>query len=105
MTEQVVIVGADLAAAMATQTLRSDGFTGNITLIGAEPHRPCTSDRRCPRDSFLERPSQTTHSSIQTAGTPTTTWTFAPAAWPSRSTLWLTGWLSPMGTILATTNS
>ena len=35
-----VIVGASLAGAIAAQTLREEGFTGRITLIGDEPHRP-----------------------------------------------------------------
>ena len=35
-----VIVGASLAGATAAQTLREEGFTGRITLIGDEPHRP-----------------------------------------------------------------
>ena len=35
-----VIVGASLAGAIAAQTLRAEGFTGRITLIGDEPHRP-----------------------------------------------------------------
>jgi 3-phenylpropionate/trans-cinnamate dioxygenase ferredoxin reductase component len=36
----LVIVGASLAGAIAAQTLREEGFTGRITLIGDEPHRP-----------------------------------------------------------------
>jgi 3-phenylpropionate/trans-cinnamate dioxygenase ferredoxin reductase subunit len=35
-----VIVGASLAGATAAQTLREEGFTGRITLIGDEAHRP-----------------------------------------------------------------
>jgi 3-phenylpropionate/trans-cinnamate dioxygenase ferredoxin reductase component len=35
-----VIVGASLAGATAAQTLREEGFTGRITLIGDELHRP-----------------------------------------------------------------
>jgi len=35
-----VIVGASLAGASAAQTLREVGFTGRITLIGEEAHRP-----------------------------------------------------------------
>jgi NADPH-dependent 2,4-dienoyl-CoA reductase/sulfur reductase-like enzyme len=37
---QVVIVGASLAGLRAAETLRSDGFTGTITVIGAEDRRP-----------------------------------------------------------------
>ncbi|MEO7980766.1 MAG: FAD-dependent oxidoreductase [Sporichthyaceae bacterium] len=36
----IVIVGASLAGATAAQTLREEGFTGRITLIGDEAHRP-----------------------------------------------------------------
>ncbi|MFD8557632.1 NAD(P)/FAD-dependent oxidoreductase [Streptosporangium canum] len=40
-TEQTfVIVGAGLAGAKAAQSLREEGFTGGITLIGAETERP-----------------------------------------------------------------
>jgi len=42
MTEQrtFVIVGAGLAGAKAAETLREEGFTGRVVLIGAEPQRP-----------------------------------------------------------------
>lgn len=36
----VVVVGAGLAGAKAVEELRRNGYTGDITLIGAEPHRP-----------------------------------------------------------------
>lgn len=35
-----VIVGASLAGANAAQTLRTEGFTGDIVMIGQEPERP-----------------------------------------------------------------
>ena len=35
-----VIVGASLAGAKAAETLRSEGFTGRVVLIGAETERP-----------------------------------------------------------------
>jgi 3-phenylpropionate/trans-cinnamate dioxygenase ferredoxin reductase subunit len=35
-----VIVGAGLAGAKAAETLRAEGFDGDIVLIGAEPERP-----------------------------------------------------------------
>jgi NADPH-dependent 2,4-dienoyl-CoA reductase/sulfur reductase-like enzyme len=35
-----VIIGASLAGAKAAETLREEGFTGSIVLIGAEQHRP-----------------------------------------------------------------
>ncbi|MFJ3776286.1 NAD(P)/FAD-dependent oxidoreductase [Streptomyces sp. NPDC090075] len=37
---QVVIAGASLAATHAIEALRQEGFQGDITLIGAEPHLP-----------------------------------------------------------------
>jgi NADPH-dependent 2,4-dienoyl-CoA reductase/sulfur reductase-like enzyme len=40
MLEHVVIVGASLAGLRAAETLRQEGFTGEITLIGDEVHRP-----------------------------------------------------------------
>ena len=42
MTDQgtFVIVGAGLAGAKAAQTLRTEGFTGRIHLIGDEPDAP-----------------------------------------------------------------
>jgi NADPH-dependent 2,4-dienoyl-CoA reductase/sulfur reductase-like enzyme len=36
----VTIVGASLAGLRCAEALRSDGFTGRITLVGDEPHRP-----------------------------------------------------------------
>ena len=38
--EHVVVIGASLAGLRACETLRTDGFTGRITLIGAEQHLP-----------------------------------------------------------------
>lgn len=40
MVERVVIVGAGQAGATLATTLRSEGFRGEITLVGAEPHPP-----------------------------------------------------------------
>lgn len=36
----IVVVGAGLAGASAVQELRDQGYGGDITLVGAEPHRP-----------------------------------------------------------------
>jgi 3-phenylpropionate/trans-cinnamate dioxygenase ferredoxin reductase subunit len=36
----IVVVGAGLAGASAVEELRNQGYTGDITLIGAEPHPP-----------------------------------------------------------------
>lgn len=38
--DHVVVVGASLAGFRACETLRNDGYTGEITLIGGERHRP-----------------------------------------------------------------
>ncbi|MFM8482825.1 MAG: FAD-dependent oxidoreductase, partial [Actinomycetota bacterium] len=38
--DSIVIVGASLAGLRAAETLRSDGFTGSITMVGGESHRP-----------------------------------------------------------------
>lgn len=40
MSEAVVIVGAGHAGVQAAASLRDEGFTGRITLIDAQPHRP-----------------------------------------------------------------
>ena len=40
MPPSFVVIGASLAGATAAATLRQDGFDGDITLIGAEPHAP-----------------------------------------------------------------
>lgn len=39
-TGRVVIVGASLAGLRAAETLRAEGFTGQLTLIGDEPSEP-----------------------------------------------------------------
>ncbi|MEN5176232.1 NAD(P)/FAD-dependent oxidoreductase [Brevundimonas diminuta] len=40
MTERIVVVGAGHAGGMAAIALRELGFSGNLTLIGDEPHPP-----------------------------------------------------------------
>ncbi|MGW7578173.1 NAD(P)/FAD-dependent oxidoreductase [Streptomyces sp. NPDC054765] len=37
---RIVVVGASLAGLRAAETLREEGFTGTLTLIGEEPHPP-----------------------------------------------------------------
>ena len=37
---RIVIVGASLAGLRAAETLRNEGFDGDVVIIGAEPHRP-----------------------------------------------------------------
>ena len=39
-TQRFVIVGGGLAGAKAAETLREEGFDGELTLIGDEPERP-----------------------------------------------------------------
>jgi 3-phenylpropionate/trans-cinnamate dioxygenase ferredoxin reductase subunit len=38
--QKIVIVGAGLAGAKAAETLRAEGFDGELLLLGAEPERP-----------------------------------------------------------------
>ncbi|RHW29063.1 ferredoxin reductase [Nocardioides immobilis] len=38
--ERIVIIGGGLAAANAAETLRQEGFTGTLTVVGKEPHLP-----------------------------------------------------------------
>ncbi|WP_067819764.1 NAD(P)/FAD-dependent oxidoreductase [Actinomadura kijaniata] len=38
--DRIVIVGASLAGLRAAQALREEGFAGDLTLVGAEPHLP-----------------------------------------------------------------
>jgi len=38
--ERVVVVGASLAGLRAAEALRREGYTGALTLVGAEPHLP-----------------------------------------------------------------
>jgi 3-phenylpropionate/trans-cinnamate dioxygenase ferredoxin reductase component len=40
MSERFVIVGASLAGAKAAETLRSEGFTGSVVMLGSEQHLP-----------------------------------------------------------------
>lgn len=38
--ERVVVIGASLAGLRAAETLRSEGFDGDVIVVGAESHRP-----------------------------------------------------------------
>src|SRR5262245_62175292 len=37
---QVVVVGTGVAGTMAAQTLRAEGYQGELTIVGAERHAP-----------------------------------------------------------------
>ncbi|WKK27731.1 FAD/NAD(P)-binding oxidoreductase [Streptomyces olivoreticuli] len=37
---RIVVVGASLAGQRAAETLRDEGFTGSLTMVGEEPHPP-----------------------------------------------------------------
>jgi len=39
-TEQIVVIGAGLAAVSAIETLRDEGYAGRLTLVGKEPELP-----------------------------------------------------------------
>ena len=39
-TEKIVVIGAGLAAVSAIETLRDEGYTGRLTLVGKEPELP-----------------------------------------------------------------
>jgi thioredoxin reductase len=68
-----VIVGASLAGAKAAQTLREEGFTGQIVLIGAEPEGPY---ERPPlsKGYLTERTTRPNCTSTMRAGTARTPW-------------------------------
>jgi len=51
-TGRIVIVGASLAGLRAAATLRREGFTGSLTLIGDEPYEPY--DRPPPSKQVLD---------------------------------------------------
>ncbi|NEB83600.1 FAD-dependent oxidoreductase, partial [Streptomyces anulatus] len=51
----MVIVGASLAGLRAATTLRAEGFTGGLTVVGAELHAPY--DRPPLSKEFLTAPS------------------------------------------------
>jgi NADPH-dependent 2,4-dienoyl-CoA reductase/sulfur reductase-like enzyme len=38
--ERVIVVGASLAGLRSAETLRSEGYAGEVIVVGAEPHRP-----------------------------------------------------------------
>jgi len=40
LVETIVIIGASLAGVRAAETLRTNGFAGALTIIGAEEHMP-----------------------------------------------------------------
>ena len=42
MPEPIVIAGASLAGLRAAQAIRAQGWTGEVVLVGDEPHRPYT---------------------------------------------------------------
>jgi len=39
---RIVVAGASLAGLRAAETLRAEGFDGELTVVGAEPHPPYT---------------------------------------------------------------
>ncbi|MFI6182730.1 hypothetical protein ACIA8R_44885 [Nonomuraea sp. NPDC051191] len=45
---RIVIVGASLAGLRAAETLREEGFTGSLTVVGDEPRPPWPTVIRSP---------------------------------------------------------
>ena len=75
----IVVIGAGLAGANAVEELRIQGYTGDITLIGAEPHPPY---ERPPlsKGLLLGTVDPTRCSSTAASGTPTSRSSSSPAS-------------------------
>ena len=70
------IVGGGLAGATAAQTLRDEGFDGEVVLVGDEAHRPY--ERPPLSKEYLQASRRATRCSCTpSAGTPSTTSTCA----------------------------
>lgn len=77
-----VVVGAGLAGGKAVETLRAEGFTGRVVLVGAEPHRPyerpplskdVLAGRADPDTTFVHEPGWYAEHEVELlAGTPAT---------------------------------
>lgn len=63
-----VIVGASLAGAKATQTLREEGFSGRVVLIGEEAER-LYERPPCPKATYWARKTRPSSTSTTKAGT------------------------------------
>jgi NADPH-dependent 2,4-dienoyl-CoA reductase/sulfur reductase-like enzyme len=66
--DNLVVVGASLAGLRAAEAARRDGFTGRITLIGAEPHLPY--DRPPLSKAFLASTESGTESATESGAAP-----------------------------------
>ena len=96
-----VIVGASLAGAKAAETLRDEGFDGDIVLIGAETERPY---ERPPLSKGYLLGNDRAGLGLRArraAGTPSTTWTCARGSPSPRSTPARAPWPPPAGGELA----
>lgn len=60
----LVVVGASLAGLRAVEAARKTGYTGSITLVGAEPHLPY--DRPPLSKGFLDAGAEEAHPSLRT---------------------------------------
>jgi hypothetical protein len=70
-----VIVGASLAGAKAAQTLREEGYSDRLVLIGDETERPYERPH-CRRDTCWARRTKPSSTSTPRAGTGIT-----PSSW------------------------
>ena len=77
-----VIVGGGLAGAKAAETLRAEGFDGDVVLFGSEPDRPYERPPLA-KGYLLGKDTRNSVFVHRPTGTPGTAWTCAPAS-PSR---------------------
>ena len=69
--ESIVIAGAGLAGATAARTLRAEGYAGNITIAGTEPHRPYLRPPLS-KEYLLGKAGEDAVEVVPETGTPTT---------------------------------
>jgi 3-phenylpropionate/trans-cinnamate dioxygenase ferredoxin reductase component len=100
----VVVVGAGLAGWRLCETLRTEGFTGELTLIGAEPHlpydRPPLSKQVLSGKWPAERASLATEAQVTSAATTVRLGTPVIALDPERGALALGDGSEIVGTVV-----
>ncbi|WP_329603380.1 FAD-dependent oxidoreductase [Nocardia seriolae] len=93
MTGRIVIVGAGVAGATAARTLRTEGYTGDIVVLGTEPVHPYR--RPMVSKEILAATVEERRTLLQppTSGAPTTsTCASAPPSNPSTPARRWCGW-------------